>query len=157
MENPFEPYECQFDNLGRRKLIAATLRDLRTLNHYSQKELAAILGIPQQTYNGYEKERSDVPIELLVRLSFLYDTSLDVLTQRNYFIKNSTEVEDYLKEQSRLLDEAYQKLLAEGASKEDAEKLMAPLRQMLNTTKALVNQPEIKKQIDSITQDETNK
>ena len=130
MNNLFSPYECQFNNEERRKLIAKMLKAQREAKGYSQKELCAILGIKPSTYSNYEKCRSDVPHELLVRLSFLYDTSLDVLMQRNLFVSEEKDISEYLKEQDGLLNDAMEKLLKQGVSKEDAENLINPLKQL---------------------------
>lgn len=83
--NPFEPYELQIKIEERKKLIAMTIKGFRKSKGLQQKEVADLLGISAQTYNGYEKARNEPPVEILVRLSFLYDVSLDLLVQRDVF------------------------------------------------------------------------
>jgi len=82
-ENPFDPYELQFSIQERKEIVAEMIRELRKLKGYNQKEIAEMLGITPQTYNGYEKGRNEPPIETLVRLSYLYDIPIDILVQRD--------------------------------------------------------------------------
>ena len=91
MDNPFAPYELQFSNAERKELIYKQMELLRMQNGYSQKKVAELLGIPVQTYNGYEKGRNEPPIECLVRLSFLYKVPMDTITQRDNFYKTNSE------------------------------------------------------------------
>ena len=85
IKNPLAPYEGQFDTQTRKQMVAQMLCECRKTMGYQQKEVAEILGISPQTYNGYEKGRNEPPIEILVRLSFLYDLPVDILVQRNRF------------------------------------------------------------------------
>jgi transcriptional regulator with XRE-family HTH domain len=47
----------------------------------SQKEVAALLGMTQATYSTYERGRTEPPAEILVRLSYLFKTPVDVIVQ----------------------------------------------------------------------------
>lgn len=84
-KNLFSPYELQFTIEERKAIVAEMIRELRKSKGYQQKELANILGISPQTYNAYERGRNEPPIELLVRLSFLYQISVDAIVARNIF------------------------------------------------------------------------
>lgn len=157
MENLFAPYECQFNNAERRNLIAKTIQELRKVKGYSQKEIAGILGIPAQTYNGYEKEKSDVPIEILIRLSFLYGVSMDVITQKNWFTKTVDETLKLIEENKKVLEE-YKKL----ASEKDIEQgkaidLLAITEKTLEAMSTLItNNPTVMEAITiKPTQEET--
>lgn len=55
------------------------VKDLRIDNDYLQKDIAKILGISQQYYSQYELGKYTMPIELLIKLSKLYNVSLDYL------------------------------------------------------------------------------
>ena len=81
--NVLEPYKKQFDVADRKALVAEMLRELRKAKGIQQKEVAEILGISPQTYNGYEKGRNEPPAEILVRLSYLYNVSVDMIVQRD--------------------------------------------------------------------------
>lgn len=82
-KNPLSPYEGQFDVSTRKQMVAEMLRELRRTKGLQQKEVAQILGISPQTYNGYEKGRNEPPIEVLVRLSYLYGIPVDLIVQRD--------------------------------------------------------------------------
>jgi len=81
--NMLSPYEGQFDIATRKRMVAEMLCELRKNKGLQQKEVAEILGISPQTYNGYEKGRNEPPIEILVRTSYLYDIPVDILVQRD--------------------------------------------------------------------------
>ena len=81
--NPFHPYELQFSVQRRKQMISEMIGELRKAKGYQQKEVAEMLGISPQTYNGYETGRNEPPVEILVRLSYLYNMPLDVLVQRD--------------------------------------------------------------------------
>lgn len=81
--NMLAPYEKQFDVATRKEMVAEMIGKLRTSKGLQQKEVAEILGISPQTYNGYEKGRNEPPIEMLVRLSFLYDVPIDIMVQKD--------------------------------------------------------------------------
>lgn len=55
------------------------LRDLREDHDLSQSNIAAYLHVRQNTYSQYETGQRQIPIELLIRLAALYDTSTDYL------------------------------------------------------------------------------
>ena len=55
------------------------IKDLRVDNDYLQKDFAKLLGISQQYYSQYELGKYTMPIELLIKLSKLYNVSLDYL------------------------------------------------------------------------------
>jgi len=55
------------------------IKDLRVDNDYLQKDIAKLLGISQQYYSQYELGKYTMPIELLIKLSKLYNVSLDYI------------------------------------------------------------------------------
>lgn len=55
------------------------IRDMREDHDLTQRQLADILGMPQQQYYRYEKGYRDFPLDVLIRLSELYGVSLDYL------------------------------------------------------------------------------
>ncbi len=58
------------------------IRDLREDSDRKQKELAAYLHIDQSTYSDYETGHINVPIEALIKLADLYQTSVDFIVER---------------------------------------------------------------------------
>lgn len=55
------------------------LRDMREDHDMTQRQLAALLGMPQPQYNRYEQGLRDIPTPLLIQLARLYDTTTDYL------------------------------------------------------------------------------
>ena len=91
-QNPFYPYELQFSVQERKAMLAEMLRELRKARGYQQKEIAELLGISPQTYNGYETGRNEPPIEVLVRFSYLYELPIDMLVQKDRQHKDNESV-----------------------------------------------------------------
>ena len=55
------------------------LRDLREDHDFTQTALAELLHIKQNTYSQYENGQRQIPIELLIHLTAIYDTSTDYI------------------------------------------------------------------------------
>lgn len=58
------------------------IRDLREDHDLTQRQLAAILHMPQPQYNRYEQGLRDIPTTVLIQLADLYHTSTDFLLGR---------------------------------------------------------------------------
>lgn len=55
------------------------IRDLREDNNKSQKEIAEILGIQQNSYSQIENGINNLQIDHLIKLANIYNTSTDYL------------------------------------------------------------------------------
>lgn len=55
------------------------LKELREDSDITQKYLAELLHIKQNTYSQYENGLRQIPIEVLIQLAKFYKTSLDYL------------------------------------------------------------------------------
>ena len=55
------------------------LKDLREDNDYTQKYIAKILQMDQRQYSRYELGKYEIPLECLIKLSKLYNVSLDYI------------------------------------------------------------------------------
>ena len=55
------------------------IRDLREDRDWKQRQLAEYLNCSQQVYSNYELGQRDIPTDVLIRLSMLYDVSTDYL------------------------------------------------------------------------------
>ena len=55
------------------------IRDLREDHDYKQRQIAEYLHCSQQVYSNYELGQRDIPTEILIKLSNLYDVSIDYL------------------------------------------------------------------------------
>ena len=56
-----------------------TIRALREDNDMTQKQVATYLHCSQQGYSNYELGQRDIPTDVLIRLSSLYNVSVDFL------------------------------------------------------------------------------
>lgn len=59
------------------------IRDMREDHDLTQRQLAAILKMPQSQYNRYEQGLRDIPTVTLIQLADLYHTSTDYLLGLN--------------------------------------------------------------------------
>lgn len=55
------------------------IRDLREDSDRTQKEVAKILGCSQQVYSNYELGQRDIPTDILIKLSKLYNVTVDYI------------------------------------------------------------------------------
>ncbi len=55
------------------------IRDLREDNDLTQKALAKALNCSQQVYSNYELGQRDIPTDILIKLSKLYNVSVDYI------------------------------------------------------------------------------
>ena len=60
-------------------MVYPRIRDLREDKDLTQKQMADILHCSQQVYSNYELGQRDIPTEVLIKLSELYDVSVDYL------------------------------------------------------------------------------
>ena len=64
-------------------IVAQNMAICRKAAGMSQKDVCNVIGCAPQTYSGYEKGKHEPTIETLVRLSHLYDVTLDYLLGKN--------------------------------------------------------------------------
>jgi len=57
------------------------LLDLREVKNLTQTQVAEILNVSQETYSRYENGRISIPIESLITLALLYNTSIDYIVR----------------------------------------------------------------------------
>ncbi len=55
------------------------IRDLREDHDMKQREVAVYLHCSQQVYSNYELGQRDIPTEILIKLSELYNVSTDYI------------------------------------------------------------------------------
>ena len=55
------------------------IRDLREDHDLTQKEMAKKLNCSQQVYSNYELGQRDIPTDILIKLSDVYDVSVDYI------------------------------------------------------------------------------
>lgn len=55
------------------------LKDLREDKDLLQKDIAKILNMSQTGYSKYEVGTNDIPTNILIKLSYFYDVSVDYI------------------------------------------------------------------------------
>ena len=55
------------------------IRSLREDRAFTQKYVAQILNCSQQVYSNYELGQRDIPTDILIKLSRLYNVSIDYI------------------------------------------------------------------------------
>lgn len=63
----------------RKTIPYPRIRDLREDHDLKQTAIADMLGITQTCYSKYEIGTSDIPVEVLIQLARIYNTSIDYL------------------------------------------------------------------------------
>ena len=64
------------------------IRDLREDHDLTQKQVAKELNCSQQVYSNYELGQRDIPTDILIRLSAIYNVSVDYILE----ISNNPEI-----------------------------------------------------------------
>jgi transcriptional regulator with XRE-family HTH domain len=65
-----------------RKILHQRIRTLRKQAHITQEKMAQRLGISRRTYANYERGIHAMPVEILVCIAEMFDTTLDYLAGR---------------------------------------------------------------------------
>ena len=60
-------------------MIYRRVRDLREDHDLTQKDIAKKLNCSQQVYSNYELGQRDIPTDILIKLSTLYNVSVDYI------------------------------------------------------------------------------
>ena len=63
------------------------IKELREDNDYTQEYIARKTNMKQPQYARYESGKRDFPIDILIKLSKIYNTSLDYITNQTDEIK----------------------------------------------------------------------
>lgn len=87
----------------RMEVVGKNLFFFRRQSGLSQKDLCKVLECAPQTYSGYEKGLHEPPIEVLVRLAYLYDISLDFLLGKRHE-GEWADIENYEDEKANIDD-----------------------------------------------------
>ncbi len=60
-------------------MLFPRLRDYREDKDMTQKQIGEVLGIDQRIYSNYETGKRKIPVDLIIKLAKLYQTSADFL------------------------------------------------------------------------------
>lgn len=69
-------------------MLFRRIRNLREDHDMKQREVASFLNCSQQVYSNYELGQRDIPTETLIKLSQLYNVSVDYILE----ISNNPEI-----------------------------------------------------------------
>lgn len=58
------------------------LKDLREDHDYTQKYIAVLLNISQNSYSDIERGITNISVEFLIKLADLYEVSVDYILER---------------------------------------------------------------------------
>lgn len=133
----FAPYELQIDEKERKIMLGEMLQALRKKNNMTQKEIAELLEINQASYAQYERGENAPSIEKLVRLSFIFNCSIDMLLQRNVFYHGKDSMLKILEEWKEDMKNAEEKI--KGTDDINIINAVRGLQTMVSQLKDIVN------------------
>ena len=84
------------------------LKEIRKQLGLTQQEVAKRLGVVQKTYSNYENETTEPSIEMLIKLSEMFHTSIDNLINENVDKIDVNNLMPYQKELIDLISQANQ-------------------------------------------------
>lgn len=61
------------------QLHVIRLKNLREQHHYTKTQIALYIGVTERTYSNYESGKTKIPLKMLIKLSYYYNTSVDYL------------------------------------------------------------------------------
>ena len=150
MENLLGDYQCLFSVEERKQLVAQAIQECRKAKKLTQKEVADAIGVKLPTYSTYETGRSEPPAEILVRLSFLFGVSLDVLTQKQRLYKDTKDLEEKLDNIKTELAKAKEELARRGDTNPELALFVAGLESMISATEQISHNEKFRQQVDQI-------
>lgn len=150
MKSPLGDYQCQFSVDERKQMVAQVIQEARKAKNLTQKDVAEAVGVKLPTYSTYETGRSEPPIEILVRLSYLFGLSMDVLTQRERTYKNSAELTEQIGQYKADITKAEEALKQRGEIDPATQKFLEGLKYILSATEQVSQNEQVRQQIDQI-------
>ena len=72
---------CIISNKEGDEMLFRRIRDLREDHDLTQREVAKKLNCSQQVYSNYELGQRDIPTDILIKLSSLYNVSADYILE----------------------------------------------------------------------------
>ncbi len=143
MENELNPYECQFSIEERKQMTANMLRELRIRRNLSQKQVAAIIKSKPTTYNTYESGRTEPPMEVLVRLSYLYKVPIDTMVQKERLYRTAEDLKQMLAECREQLSEIDRQIAVTGTDNPAILAMRDAVMRMADNLQELSNRQDV--------------
>lgn len=150
MSNLLGDYQCQFSVEERKQLVAQMIQETRKAKKLTQKEVADAIGVKLPTYSTYETGRSEPPVEILVRLSFLFGVSLDLLTQKERLYKDTKDLAEQLNTFKTEIAKAEEELARRGENNPELMLFIEGLKNMFSATEQMSQTEKARQQIDQI-------
>ena len=148
MENLLGEYQCLFSVEERKQLVAQMIQETRKAKKLTQKEVADAIGVKLPTYSTYETGRSEPPIEILVRLSYLFNVSVDTLIQKQRQFKDTKDLEEKLNTFKSEIAKAKEELARRGNTNPELALFIAGLESMVSATEQMSQTEKARQQID---------
>ncbi len=73
--------------------MGTIIKILREQNSFSQEEIAKKLGISRQTYIKYENQTSEMPIEIVKKLSVMFDVDYSCIIDNKMPVEHSYDIQ----------------------------------------------------------------
>lgn len=153
MEEMQFTYKGEFTIEQRKIMTAQMLQEMRKSKKLSQKEVAAHLNIPATTYNTYESGRTEPPIEILVRLSYLYGLPVDVIVQRERTYGTADDVGRQLAAYKEQLAKFDKQIAEHGTDVPGVSDFLASLNKLADAMTAYSQTEAAKKALNKPVQD----
>lgn len=91
--------------------MVKNLKKLRIKYHMSQQQVAAKIGVSQQSINKYENQNVEPDIESMIELADMFNTSIDYLVGNTNIERRIEEVSEYsLNDDEAALIDSYRML-----------------------------------------------
>ena len=148
MSEELQGYDCNYTVEERKKMTAKKLQELRKANGYSQKQVAAFIKVKATTYNTYESGRTEPPAEILVRLSYLYNVSIDDIMQKQRLFRDAKELKVQLEETRKELAEIEKEIVEQGADSPAVQEHKKVMETLINQLEILIQNEETQKQLE---------
>lgn len=141
-------YKGEFTVEQRKIMTAQAIQELRKAKKLSQKEVAAYLNIPATTYNTYESGRTEPPIEILVRLSHLYNMPIDIIVQRDRTYGTADDVGRQMAELKAEMQKIDQHMAENGPSNPDFQAVISVLDKLADAMASYVQTDAVRKELE---------
>ena len=150
MDNLLGGYQCQFSVEERKQIVAQTIQDFRKAKKLTQKDVAEAIGVKLPTYSTYETGRSEPPIEILVRLSYLFNVTIDELVQKERTYRNTEELTEQINTYKAEIAKAEEVLAQQEGKNPEAQLFVEGLKKMLEAIEEASKSEQAIKRINQI-------
>jgi transcriptional regulator with XRE-family HTH domain len=100
------------------------------------------------TYNTYESGRTEPPIEILERLSYLYKVSIDIIVQKQRLFRDAKDLKAQLEETRKELAEIEKQLVEQGADSPAMQEHKRVMETLIKQLEILIQNEETQKELE---------